>query len=202
MLPMPDHTSILSLSDPEQLQALSHSTRVAILEALREPASAAAVARALGQPRQRINYHLKELERVGLVEPVEERRKGNFIETLYRAVARSFVVSPQVAWSNPRRLEALQRQHSLGTLVEMGERLQRDAAVLLDRAAFEGEEIASAGVTIEARFATEADRGAFMDAFLRSTRELLERHGSRDGEPFRAVLAVYPEADGTPERTD
>jgi hypothetical protein len=30
-----------------------------------------------------------------------------------------------------------------------------------------------------------------MDAFLRSTRELLEQHGSKDGEPFRAVFAVY-----------
>lgn len=187
-------TSILSLSDPEQLQALSHSTRVAILEVLREPMSAASVARALGQPRQRINYHLKELDRVGLVEPVEERRKGNFIETLYRAVARSFVVSPQVAWANPRRLEAMQRQHSLGTLVEMGERLQADAAVLLDRAAFDGEEIASAGVTAEVRFASEAGRAAFMDAFLRSTRKLLEEHGAKEGEPFRAVLAVYPAA--------
>ena len=189
-------SSIRSLSDPEQLQALSHSTRVAILEVLRKPMSAASVARELGQPRQRINYHLKELARVGLVEAVEERRKGNFIETLYRSVARSFVVSPQVAWSNPRRLEALRRQHSLGTLVEMGERLQADAAVLLDRAAYDGEEIASAGVTAEARFATEADRAAFLDAFLRSTRELLEEHGSKDGEPFRAVFAVYPRTEG------
>lgn len=187
-------TSIHSLTDPEQLQALSHSTRVAILEALREPMSAASVARVLGQPRQRINYHLKELERVALVERVEERRKGNFIETLYRAVARSFVVSPQIAWSNPRRLEALQRQHSLGTLVEMGEHLQADAAVLLDRAAFDGEEIASASVTAEVRFASEDDRAAFMDAFLQSTRELLEKHGAKVGEPFRAVFAVYPEA--------
>lgn len=187
-------TSIRTLSDPEQLQALSHSTRVAILEALREPMSAASVARVLGQPRQRINYHLKELERVALVERVEERRKGNFIEALYRAVARSFVVSPQIAWSNPRRLEALQRQHSLGTLVEMGERLQADAAVLLDRAAYDSEEIASAGVTAEVRFASEDDRAAFMDAFLRSTRELLEEHGAKEGEPFRAVFAVYPQA--------
>lgn len=197
-------TSVLTLSDPEQLQALSHSTRVAILEALREPMSAASVARALGQPRQRINYHLKELERVALVERVEERRKGNFIETLYRAVARSFVVSPQVAWSDPRRLEALQRQHSLGTLVEMGERLQADAALLIDRAAFDGDEIASAGVTAEVRFASEADRAAFMDAFLCSTRELLEEYGTSEGDPFRAVFAVYPasEADRAAEGSE
>ncbi|MPZ99281.1 MAG: helix-turn-helix domain-containing protein [Dehalococcoidia bacterium] len=189
----PFRPSVYSVTEPKDLQALSHPTRVAILEALRDPASAATVARAIGQPRQLVNYHLKELKRAGLVEPAGERRKGNFVEQLYRAVAQSFVVSPRVAWSDARRVEALRRQHTLATLVEQGERLQRDAAVLLDRAAFDGEEVASAAVTADVRFASEDDRAAFMDAYLRSLRDLLERHGSRDGEPYRVMLAVYPE---------
>jgi DNA-binding transcriptional ArsR family regulator len=193
-MPVTDAVSpVYSVTSASELQALSHPTRVAILEALREPASAATVAREIRQPRQLVNYHLKELARVGLVELVEERRKGNFIETLYRAVARSFVVSPAVAWSAPSRVEALKRQHSLGTLVDLGERLQRDAAALLDRAAFDGEKIASAGVTADVRFANEEARGAFMDAYLRMTRELLEEHGSADGEHYRVMVAVYPE---------
>src|SRR5712691_4740611 len=125
------------LHDIESLQVLGHPLRVQILEALREPRSAAAVARRVGESRQRVNYHLKELERARLVEPVGERRSGNFIETLYRAVAGSFVVSPDVAWSDPRRVEALRQQHSLEKLVNVGERLQRDAVALLDRAAFD-----------------------------------------------------------------
>ena len=83
-------------------------------------------------------------------------------------------------------------QHSLETLVELGERLQRDAAVLLDRAAFDGEQIASASVTADVRFASEADLAAFMDAYLRTLRELLEKYGAREGEPYRAAIAVYP----------
>src|SRR5262245_23815025 len=66
--------SVYQVDDAETLQALSHPTRVAILEALREPASAASVARTIGQPRQRVNYHLKELEHAGLVERVGEER--------------------------------------------------------------------------------------------------------------------------------
>ncbi len=187
--PLPPVRSVTSTSD---LQALNHPTRIAILESLREPASAAAVAREINQPRQLVNYHLKELDRAGLVERVEERRRGNFIETLYRAVARSFVISPQVAWATPRRLEALQRQHALGTLVGLGEQLQRDAAGLLDRAAFDGEEIASAAVTADVRFASEEDRASFMDAYLRMTRELLEQYGSKRGDRYRVMVAVYP----------
>lgn len=193
---MPRVPSVLQISDPDGLQALSHPTRVAILEALREPASAASVAREIGQSRQLTNYHLKELEEASLVRRVREQRKGNFIETLYQAVARSFVISPKVAWSDPRRMEAMRRQHHLETLVNLGEGLQRDAAVLLDRAAFDGEEIAGAGVTADVRFSCEEDRAAFMTAYLEQTRKLLERYGAKQGERYRAMLAVYPREGG------
>ena len=97
-----------------------------------------------------------------------------------------------MAWATPRRLEALQRQHALGTLVGLGEQLQRDAAGLLDRAAFDGEEIASAAVTADVRFESEEDRASFMDAYLRMTRELLEQYGSKRGDRYRVMVAVYP----------
>ena len=191
--------AVAVVDDPNVLHVLGSPLRVRILEALREPASAAAVARAIGFPRQKVNYHLKELAQAGLVEPVEERRVGNFVETVYQSVARSFVVSPEVAWSDPRRMEALGRQHSLQTLVMLGERLQRDAAVLLDRAAFDGEEIASASVEAEAHFATEEEREAFLDEYLRLTASLLEKYGQKEGAPYRVLLAAYPETEGGTE---
>ena len=70
---------VLSIRDAGGLQALCHPTRVEMLEALREPASAASVARHIGQPRQRINYHLKTLEEAGLVEIVETRQNGKLV---------------------------------------------------------------------------------------------------------------------------
>ena len=187
------------VDDPEVLAVLGHPLRIRILEALREPASAATVARAVGQPRQNVNYHLKELERAGLVEPVEERRVRNFIETLYQAVARSFVVSPQIAWSDPRRIDALRAQHSLERLVLVGEQVQRDAAALLDRAAFDGEQIASAAVEVDVHFADEHDRAAFLDEYLQSIRELTARYGARTGLPYKVVVAAYPSDPETEE---
>ncbi len=187
---------VLLVRDARGLGALAHPMRVQILEALREPASAAAVARGIGQPRQKVNYHLKELEAAGLIEPHGERRVGNFVESIYRAVARTFLVSPEVAWAGPRRAEALGRQHSLQTLVLLGERLQRDAALLLDRAAFEGEQIPSASVMAEARFASEAEREAFLEEYLRATAALLDKYGEREGAPYRVLLAAYPETEG------
>ena len=48
----------------------------------------------VGLARQKVNYHLRELERHGLVELVEERRKGNMTERVLRATAASYVISP------------------------------------------------------------------------------------------------------------
>jgi DNA-binding transcriptional ArsR family regulator len=189
--------AVYSIQNPDALQALSHPTRVAMLEALHEPRSAAAVGRELGETRQRMNYHLKALEQAGLVERVGTRQTGNFVETLFRAAARAFVVSPQVAWSGPRRIEALRSQHSLRTLVDLGEQLQRDAAVLLDRAAYESEQIASAAVSAEVSFASDADRSDFMHEYLTATRDLLDRYGAKRGEAYRVVLAIHPKTEGS-----
>ena len=68
--------------------------RMRILEHLAEPDSGAGVARHLGLPRQQVGYHMRELERAGLVEFVEERRKGNCFERVVRKAARSFVIGP------------------------------------------------------------------------------------------------------------
>jgi DNA-binding transcriptional ArsR family regulator len=180
------------LDEPDMLQVLGHPLRVQILDALREPASAAAVARLVGQPRQNVNYHIRELEQAGLVRTTGERRSGNFVETLHQSVARSFIVAPQVAWADPRRMEALVEQHALHQLVLLGGRLQRDAAALLDRAAFDGEQIPSASIEAEVHFAGEEERSAFMRDYLKMLRELLDRYGAREGAPYRAIIAAYP----------
>ena len=181
-----------TVRDGEALKALSHPARVALLERLREPASAAEAARRLGQPRQRVNYHLKALEEAGLVEKVGTRRQGNFIESLYRAAASAFVVAPEVAWSDPRRMATLRRDHALESLIDIGSQLQRDAVALLDSAAFDDQPIASAAVAAETRFADAEARAAFMREYLRVTKDLVEKYGSARGERYRVVLAVHP----------
>jgi DNA-binding transcriptional ArsR family regulator len=185
----------VTLADLDAVQALAQPLRLRILEALREPQSAAAVARALGQPRQNVNYHLKELERAGLVSSAGERRVGNLVERLYQAQAGSFLVSPKVAWSGERRRQALQDQAALSALIDLGETLQRDAAALLDSAAYDGAEVASAAVMAEVSFPDVASRSAFMTEYLELLGPLLARHGAgaRLGSPYRVAMAVYPQ---------
>jgi hypothetical protein len=126
---------------------------------------------------------------------VGERRVGNFVESVYRAVARTFLISPEVAWAGDQRAETLRSHHSLQTLVRLGERLQHDAAALLDRAAFDDEQVPSASVVAEARFATEQDREAFFTEYVQATAGLLERYGNKQGAPYRVLLAAYPDTE-------
>lgn len=183
------------LVDLSAVQALTHPTRLRMLDMLRDTDSAAGIARAIGEPRQKINYHLKELEAAGLVRAVGERRKGNMMEQLYQATANTFLVSPRIAWSGNARPAALQDQASLSALVELGERVQRDAAELLDRAAFDGEQIPSASVEVDVAFADAEARSAFITEYLEALGPLLKKFAvaRQLGAPFKLALAVYPD---------
>jgi len=180
------------LDTSEQLAAIAHPTRLRVLDALRVADSAAGVARRLGEPRQRINHHVRELAKAGLLVEAGERRKGNFVEQLYESAAGTFVVSPRLAWGDGARLQAIAAQVSLERLVEVGERIQRDAADLLDRAAFEGAEIPSATVESTIRFADAGARAAFLDEYLALTGRLIERYAAPAGDPFTVALVVHP----------
>lgn len=191
-------TGIAVLDTSEQLAAVTHPARLRILDVLRVPDSAAGVARTLGEPRQRINHHVRELAKVGLLVEAGERRKGNFVEQLYEATAGTLVVSPRLTWGDGSRLRAIADQVSLQHLIDCGERLQRDAAGLLDRAAFDGAEIPSATVEATVRFRDAEARAAFLDEYLAFTARLIEKHARSEGETYAVTLVAYPKSEEIP----
>src|SRR5436189_281364 len=113
--------------------------RARLLAALAEPASATALGARLGLPRQKVNYHLRELEKHGLVELVEERRKGNCTERVLQATARTFVISPaalaEVAPSADRAPGPAPDRASAHWLLALAGQLVHDVGELLTRSA-------------------------------------------------------------------
>ena len=92
------------IGDPAAAEVSLDPVRARLLAELAEPASATMLAARVGLPRQKVNYHLRALERHGLVELVEERRKGNCTERVLRATAASYVISRRRwARSSPTR---------------------------------------------------------------------------------------------------
>lgn len=81
----------LTISTVEQIQALGHPVRQHVLRLLtREPLTNKQMATRIGISPGKLHFHVRELERAGLIEIVEERPKGGVVEKYYRAVAANF----------------------------------------------------------------------------------------------------------------
>ena len=80
--------AVAILRDPAAAASLLHPMRRRILEHLATRTdSASGVARHLRIPRQKVNYHLRELEKRKLVRLVGETRKGNCTERIMQPTA-------------------------------------------------------------------------------------------------------------------
>lgn len=177
-------------------EMLLNSERLRLLENLTEPDSASGLARRLQIPRQKVNYHLRELEKHGFVELAEERRKGNCIERVMRATARSYYVSPVALGKLGAASASDSRdQFSSAYLVAAAARALRDVAILRGRADRAGKRLATLTMESEVRFASAETRKAFADELLGAVAHLVKKYHddqAGSGRAFRFLLGAYP----------
>jgi DNA-binding transcriptional ArsR family regulator len=183
------------IEDSAVAEAMLDPMRARLLAALAEPGSASSLAAQVGAPRQKINYHLRELERHGLVELVEERRRGNMTERVLRATAGSYVISPAaVAMVAPDPSRSPDRL-SARWLLALGARLVHDVGTLISGSARAGRKVATYGLDGEVRFATAADRAAFAEELTAAVTGLVSRYHddtAAGGRAYRVVVAIHP----------
>lgn len=83
----------LALTTVEQLQALAHPLRQRILRLLSgEPRTNKQLASRLDTSPGKLHFHVRELEKAGLIALVEERPKGGVIEKYYQATAQNMTL--------------------------------------------------------------------------------------------------------------
>src|SRR5262245_61789195 len=119
------------IEDAAAAEATLDPIRARLLAELSEPGSASSLAQRVGQPRQKINYHLRELEKHGLVELVEERRKGNMTERVLRATASAYVISPSALAAVAPDPERAPDRLSARWLLAVAAKLVRDVGTLI-----------------------------------------------------------------------
>ncbi|MFE7774924.1 ArsR/SmtB family transcription factor [Streptomyces sp. NPDC057445] len=166
------------------------------------PASAAMLAGRVGLPRQKVNYHLKALERHGLVELAGERRKGNVTERLMRATAASYVISPLALAAVQPDPARFRDQLSARWLLAVAARLVRDVGTLITGAAKARKRLATFALDGEVRFASAADRAAFVEELTRGVSALVAKYHDEDaegGREHRVVVALHPTVKPAPE---
>jgi DNA-binding transcriptional ArsR family regulator len=177
----------------EAAAALLHPERQRILEWLQEPNSASGLARRLGITRQRLNYHLKELEGQGLLELVQERKKGNCTERILRAKATTYLLSPEVLGRLGEAELPTTDRFSTAYLIRTAGRAIRDLALLREQA---GEKpLATLTLETEIRFQDAASRSAFATELANAFLEIAARYHRPDasgGRSFRVFAGAYP----------
>jgi len=186
----------LDLVEDSRLAArMLHPLRLRILEGLREPASASELARRFELPRQRVHYHLHELEKAGLVETVSKRRKGNCLERVVRAKASHFLIHPSALGgigADPKRMAD---RFSESYLLAVAAQTIRDVATLRTKAQAAGKKIATLTIQTDVRFASAADRQAFADELADALAKLTAKYHDEKtpgGRTFRVVVASHP----------
>jgi DNA-binding transcriptional ArsR family regulator len=100
---MDEIPAIYEAESLEQVRALADELRLRIFSLLaQEPMTVTQVGKALDVAPAKIHYHVRELERVGLVRQVFTREKSGILEKYYRAVARDLSVPRSLITSAPR----------------------------------------------------------------------------------------------------
>lgn len=182
------------LDDPAVATAALDPLRSRLLDRLRQPGSASSVASDLGETRQKVNYHLRTLERLGLVRQVGTRQRRGLTERLVEASAGGYVVSPAAlgdAAADPTRTDRL----SSAYLIAVAARLVREVGQLASAADRAGKPLATLTIDTEVRFASAHDRAAFTAELADAVATLAARYhddAATGGRSHRLVVASHP----------
>ncbi|HEV3172652.1 MAG TPA: helix-turn-helix domain-containing protein [Actinocrinis sp.] len=183
------------IDDPAAAEASLDPIRTKLLAALTEPGSASTLAAQVGLTRQKANYHLHALERHGLVELVEERRKGNVTERVLQATAASYVISPRVLDAVAPDPGRAPDQLSARWLLALASRLVREVGDLITGATAAKQRLATFAVDSEIRFASAADRAAFAEELSSAVKGLVAKYHDEHapgGRRHRLIVALHP----------
>ena len=183
------------IEDPAAAEVSLDPIRSRLLAALAVPGSATMLAAQMGLPRQKVNYHLRTLEQHGLLELVEERRKGNVTERVLQATAASYVISPAALPSVAPDPARAPDRLSARWLLAVAARLVRDVGELITGAGKARQKVATFAIDGEVRFASAADRAAFAEELTVAVTALVSRFHDEDapgGRSHRLVVAVHP----------
>jgi DNA-binding transcriptional ArsR family regulator len=187
-------TALQVVTQAKQGSVLLDPERRTLLENLAKPDSASGLARRLGRSRQVVSYHLKELEKVGLITLAEERRKGNCTERIMQRAALSYVIDPAVLGSLDADPAIVADRVSAPYLMALAARSIREISHL-SRANGDGKIVPTLSLDTEIRFRSAEERTAFIREFTAHLTELVRKYDSSDGPSgasFRFFTASYP----------
>src|SRR5215467_1693526 len=114
----------------EQLRTVADIRRLRIIELLAErPMTVTQLGELMGEAPAKMHYHVRELEKAGLLHLVETREKGGILEKYYQPIAREISVEKSLLSAPPD--EALSMTGAL--LTQMKDGFQRAFRLALEQ---------------------------------------------------------------------
>jgi DNA-binding transcriptional ArsR family regulator len=174
----------------EELGALSSPFRRQLLEDLSEQAeSAVSISRRYEMSRQRVGYHMRDLERAGFIEVSEERQQRGLKERLYRA-------KPVVYVNKVRDVPtSSQDRFSWANLLNSFAQGLWELTTIRRLADKQGKKLATLGIEGEIHFQTPAARKAFTQELVREVERLIEKYDKPEvtgSRPFKLLVGAFP----------
>ncbi len=189
------------IQDAARASAILHPLRLRIVEALRQPDSATGIARRLRLPRQRVNYHVRELARAGYLRRAGQRRVRSMIERRYVATARAYALAPGLLGALSAERGKIEDTFSLAYLFALTAQVQSDLARVQELAERQGKRVSTLSIATKLRFESPEQRAAFTRALQDAIVDVVGKFASPDrradgskgdGRPYRLVLGCYP----------
>jgi DNA-binding transcriptional ArsR family regulator len=175
--------------------ALLDPTRGRILAVLQSPASATGVAHDLGLSRQLVNYHVRALERAGLIEEVERRQRRGLEERIVRATASHFLISPDALGTLGATPPDATDRFSATYQVAVAARTIREVSTMAALARDAGKRLTTLTLDAEVRLATPAAREAFANELTAAVNRVVAKYHDAqapDGRPYRLFVGAHP----------
>jgi DNA-binding transcriptional ArsR family regulator len=195
------------LDEPDRLRVGLSPIRRRLLERLRQPASATQLASELSMGRQRINYHLRALEKAKLVDLVEERQRRGCVERILIARAQAFIVDPAVMTAKTGSgsgsgsgsatglgvSRAVQDKFSAEHLIDTAADVVRDVTRMRAQAEKQGARLLTFTMQTDISFAEPGDLERFTTAVAEFVaREAAKFHTPGGGRRYRVVIGGHP----------
>src|SRR4051812_1024323 len=165
-----------------------------VLREMRQPESATSLAPRLGLSRQTLNYHLRELEREGFLEVVEERPRRGCVERLLKVTSRAFVVNPALLGPLSDDPHQARDRFSSAFLLATATGVIRDVALLSQRAQAVEQRLATFTMDCEIGFRSPAAFRAFTEDLAAHVVTLASKYDSAaaTSRRFRLVVGAHP----------
>ena len=196
---MDELQEVFYLTSLDQARTIADTLRVRMIGFLiRQRLTVTQLGELMGETPAKVHYHVRELERIGVVRLVETREKGGILEKYYRAVAKNIEVSPDLLRTAPQ-------SELIAMINEWFQWVTREALKAIEQTARQGENPEPLTFANEILWATNDEYRTMIKYIMQAVKEFeIPRHTEGEREWSFSVIAhqIIPTAAGEGSTSD